>query len=80
MTTVLAKIPLTEMTEQLQSQTQQACGRPAQVLDARKHRMETEAQIGVNSSAERPSPPSSWPAVLGSVLTGCSTLWALALD
>ena len=79
-TTVLAKIPLAELTEQLQSQTQQACGRPAQVLDARKPRMGTEAQIGVNSSAERPSPPSSWPGVLGSVLTGCSTLWALALD
>jgi hypothetical protein len=42
--------------------------------------MGTEAQIGVNSSAERPSPPFSWPGVLGSVLTGCSTLWALALD
>ena len=70
--------PLAELTEQLQSQTQQACGRPAQVLDARKphgHR----AQIGVNSSAERPSSPSR-PGVLGSVLTGCSTLWALALD
>ena len=77
---MLAKIPLAELTEQLQSQTQQACGRPARVLDARKPRMGTEAQIGVNSSAERPSLPSSWPGVLGSVLTGCSTLWALALD
>ena len=79
-TTVLAKIPLAELTGQLQSQTQQACRHPARVLDARKPRMGTEAQIGVNSSAERPSPPSSWPGVLGSVLTGCSTLWALALD
>ena len=79
-TTVLAKIPLAELTEQLQSQTQQACGRTARVLDARKPRMGTEAQTRPDPSPKRPSPPSPWPRVLGSVLTGCSTLWALALD
>ena len=47
-TTVLAKIRLAELTEQLQSQTQQACGRPARVLDARNphgHRSANRRQL-----------------------------------
>jgi hypothetical protein len=78
-TTVLAKIPW-------RADRATAIANPAGLrppcpgAGCTQARMGTEAQIGVNSSAERPSPPSSWPGVLGSVLTGCSTLWALALD
>lgn len=79
-TTVLAKIPLAELTEQLQVQAHSASGHPATVLDARKPRLANEAPAVTDNRPEGPQALSRWPQALGSVLTGCSTLWALALD
>lgn len=70
-TTVLAKGPLAELTDQLQ-----AGGMPAaQVVDARRPK--------VDSSEEVAGPQRRWsplPGTLGSVLTGVGALWLLALD
>jgi len=85
-TTVLAKGPLAELTEQLQADLQANGSRTAPVMDARKPRSTEAAPQPLTPRAATelaPSPaprPSHWPRVLGSVLTGCGTLWALALD
>ena len=85
-TTVLAKGPLAELTEQLQADLQAHGSHTAPVMDARKPRSTEAAPQPLTPRAATelaPSPaprPSHWPRVLGSVLTGCGTLWVLALD
>ncbi len=74
-TTVVAKGPLVELTDQLQA----AEAAPAQVLDARRPKM--DAAQGT-ATAPQPLKPrwSSLPGALGSLITGCGALWALALE
>ena len=81
-TTVLAKGPLAELTEQLQADLHTNGGRTAPVMDARKPRTALDAQEprAMRPPELAPGGPSHWPRVLGSVLTGCGTLWALGLD
>ena len=72
-TTVVAKGPLVELTEQLQA----AAPRAAQVVDAR--RPKTEAPDGT------PRDGRSWPSprpgtLLGSLLSSLGVLWVLALE
>ncbi len=78
-TTVLAKGPLAELTEQLQADWHTHSGRSAPVMDARKPRSHADSPESLTPRAPE-SVPSHWPRVLGSVLTGCGTLWALGLD
>ena len=71
-TTVVAKGPLVELTEQLQAAESPA----AQVLDARRPKMDTPSQ-------EPAVPKARWssrPGTLGSVLSGCGALWMLAFE
>jgi hypothetical protein len=75
-TTVIAKGPLGELTDSLQAEIKAGGARAAQVIDARKPRAVPEA----GASAPPLSALSPWPRVLGSVLAGCGTLWALSLD
>ncbi|MFY3385380.1 hypothetical protein [Paracidovorax sp. MALMAid1276] len=73
--TVIAKGPLAELTEQLQAQSAE----PAQVLDARRPKVDT---VAPDATAPRP-PRSGWTPVrntLGSLLAGCSALWVLAAE
>lgn len=80
-TTVLAKGPLAELTEQLQADLQTDGGRPAPVMDARKPRSHADLPETLTPRPPESTPRAShWPRVLGSVLTGCGTLWALGLD
>ena len=80
-TTVLAKGPLAELTEQLQADLQNDGHRPAPVMDARKPRSPADSPEAVTPRpAEPPSSAGHWPRMLGSVLTGCGTLWALGID
>ena len=80
-TTVLAKGPLAELTEQLQADLQSDGYRPAPVMDARKPRSPADSPEAVTPCpAEPPSSAGHWPHMLGSVLTGCGTLWALGID
>ncbi len=69
--TVVAKGPLAELTDQLQAA--EACA--AQVLDARRPKMD---------ASQEPSAPkprwSSLPGTLGSLVTGFSALWMLAAE
>lgn len=72
-TTVLAKGPLAELTDQLQAEGAVV----AQVMDARRPKMDTAPP----TSAAKPEKPwSSLPGTLGSLLTGCGALWMLAFE
>jgi hypothetical protein len=70
-TTVVAKGPLAELTDQLQAGEPSA----ARVLDARR----PKADVRPDSDAPQPR-GSSLPGSLGSFLTGCGALWMLALE
>lgn len=74
--TVVAKGPLAELTDQLQAEE----ATPAQVLDARRPKMDATAQA--SASTPKPATPRwrSVPGTLGSLLTGCGALWALAVE
>lgn len=71
-TTVIAKGPLVELTEQLQA----AQSATAQVVDARRPKSDNpeESQAGRRWSSPRPG------TLLGSLLTGFSAVWMLALE
>ena len=71
-TTVIAKGPLVELTEQLQAAQSAA----AQVVDARRPKSDNpeESQAGRRWSSPRPG------TLLGSLLTGFSAVWVLALE
>ena len=72
-TTVVAKGPLVELTEQLQAAQPSA----AQVVDARRPKSdsaEDKGQAGRRWSSPRPG------TLLGSLLTGFGALWVLALE
>ncbi|CAN7631532.1 hypothetical protein LJR129_004848 [Acidovorax sp. LjRoot129] len=71
-TTVIAKGPLVELTEQLQAAQSAA----AQVVDARRPKSDNpeESQVGRRWSSPRPG------TLLGSLLTGFSAVWMLALE
>jgi hypothetical protein len=70
-TTLVAKGPLTELTDQLQAAEAVA----AQVLDARRPKMEAQQEPAVAKPRW-----SSLPGTLGSLLTGCGALWILAVE
>lgn len=70
-TTVLAKGPLAELTDQLQAEGAVV----AQVVDARRPKMDTGPD-----SARPEKPWSPLPGTLGSLLTGCGALWMLAFE
>jgi hypothetical protein len=70
-TTVVAKGPLVELTNQLQAAEAAA----AQVLDARRPKMDSVQEPAVLKTRW-----SSLPGTLGSVLTGCGALWMLAVE
>lgn len=74
-TTVLAKGPLTELTEQLQA----SAAVPAQIVDARRPKADEQSQ---QPRSPRPGEDrwSSFSGTLGSLLTGAGTLWVLALE
>ena len=74
-TTVVAKGPLAELTEQLQTAGQAL----APVVDARRPKVDTPAlpPAVTPSSGQRWSP---LPGALGSVLAGFGVLWLLALE
>jgi hypothetical protein len=69
--TVVAKGPLVELTDQLQAAEASA----AQVLDARRPKVDAPQQPAVPNAGW-----SSLPGKLGSLLTGCSALWMLAAE
>ncbi|MBX9833099.1 MAG: hypothetical protein K2X78_08660 [Burkholderiaceae bacterium] len=71
-TTVVAKGPLVELTEQLQAAESSA----SQVLDARRPKMDAPSQEPVASKTRW----SSLPGTLGSLVTGFSALWMLAAE
>ena len=70
-TTLVAKGPLTELTDQLQAAETSA----AQVLDARRPKMDAPQESAVAKPRW-----SSLPGTLGSLLTGCGALWMLAVE
>jgi len=72
-TTVVAKGPLLELTEQLQA-GQPSC---AQVVDARRPKSDTPEEL--NQTGRRWSSPRPG-TLLGSLLTGFGALWVLALE
>lgn len=74
--TVIAKGPLAELTDQLQAEE----ATPAQVLDARRPKMDATAQA--SAATPKPATPrwGSVPGTLGSLLTGCGAFWALAVE
>lgn len=72
-TTVVAKGPLVELTEQLQAAQPSA----AQVVDAR--RPKSDAPEGAGGTGRRWSSPRPG-TLLGSLLTGFGALWVLALE
>lgn len=71
-TTVLAKGPLNELTDQLQSA--QPCA--AQVVDARRPKSDPEAQDRSDRRWSSPRPGT----LLGSLIAGVGALWVLALE
>ncbi|KRD46179.1 hypothetical protein ASE52_15935 [Acidovorax sp. Root275] len=71
-TTVLAKGPLAELTDQLQAAGTSA----AQVVDARRPKMDAAEES--TRQDKRWSPPPG--TLLGSLLTGFGALWVLALE
>jgi len=72
-TTVLAKGPLAELTDQLQA----AGASVAQVVDARRPKTDMPQEPARPDSNKRWSP---LPGTLGSLLTGFGALWVLALE
>lgn len=75
-TTVVAKGPLVELTEQLQAAQPQA----AQVVDARRPKSEAPEATAKSQTAGRRWPTPRPGTLMGSLLTGFGTLWALALE
>ena len=73
-TTVVAKGPLAEVTQQIQA----AQPVPAQVVDARRPKSDISADAAADRRAR------GWaahvPGTLGSLLTGVGALWMLALE
>lgn len=75
-TTIVAKGPLAELTDQLQADHPVA----AQVLDARRPKVDHSVQA-LPSPVVVPKPRwASLPGTLGSVLTGFGALWMLAVE
>ncbi len=70
-TTVLAKGPLAELTDQLQAEGATV----AQVVDARRPKTETAQEAALPGKRWSPLP-----GTLGSLLTGCGALWMLAFE
>jgi hypothetical protein len=70
-TTLVAKGPLTELTDQLQAAEAVA----AQVLDARRPKMDAPQEPAVAKPRW-----TSLPGTLGSLLTGCGALWMLVVE
>ena len=77
-TTVVAKGPLAELTDELQA----AGPAPAVVVDARRPKvdMATPPTAAAVAPSERRWPPTPLPGALGSVLAGFGVLWMLALE
>jgi hypothetical protein len=76
-TTVLAKGPLAELTDQLQAEGPVI----AQVVDARRPKVDTtDLTDTAPDSAPRRAGWSPLSGKLGSLLTGCGALWMLALE
>ena len=75
-TTVVAKGPLVELTEQLQAAQPSA----AQVVDARRPKSDVpeDAEKGQKAGRRWPTPRPG--TLMGSLLTGFGTLWVLALE
>ena len=76
-TKVVAKGPLVDLTRQIQAESQT----PAQVVDARKPKVDTPATP--TAVAARVPSDRRWtplPGSLGSVLAGFGVLWVLALE
>ena len=72
-TTVVAKGPLAELTEQLQAAQPAA----AQVVDARRPKSDAPQ---TQDAGGRHWPRAQPGTLLGSLLTGCGALWMLALE
>ncbi len=72
-TTVVAKGPLAELTEQLQASQPAA----AQVVDARRPKSDAPQ---TQDAGGRHWPRAQPGTLLGSLLTGCGALWMLALE
>ena len=75
-TTVVAKGPLVELTEQLQAAQPSA----AQVVDARRPKTDAPEDAEKSQTAGRRWPTPRPGTVMGSLLTGFGTLWVLALE
>lgn len=76
-TTVLAKGPLAELTDQLQAEGTAV----AQVVDARRPKIDTNDRTdAAPGSAPRRAGGAPLSGKLGSLLTGCGALWMLALE
>ena len=71
-TTVVAKGPLAELTDQLHAAEAVA----AQVVDARRPKMDSPQEPAVVAKPRW----RSLPGTLGSLLTGCGALWMLAVE
>ena len=75
-TTVVAKGPLVELTEQLQAAQPSA----AQVVDARRPKSDAPEDAEKSQTAGRRWPTPRPGTLMGSLLTGFGTLWVLALE
>ena len=75
-TTVVAKGPLVELTEQLQAAQPSA----AQVVDARRPKSDAPEDAEQGQTAGRRWPTPRPGTLMGSLLTGFGTLWVLALE
>lgn len=75
-TTVVAKGPLVELTEQLQAAQPSA----AQVVDARRPKSDAPDDSKKGQTAGRRWPTPRPGTLMGSLLTGFGTLWVLALE
>ena len=72
-TTVLAKGPLAEITDELHA----AGASPAQVVDARRPRAESPDDTAATHASRRWT---ALPGTLGSLLSGVGALWVLGLE
>jgi hypothetical protein len=75
-TTVVAKGPLVELTEQLQAAQPSA----AQVVDARRPKCDAPDDSKEGQTAGRRWPTPRPGTLMGSLFTGFGTLWVLALE
>ena len=75
-TTVVAKGPLVELTEQLQAAQPSA----AQVVDARRPKTDAPEDAEQGQTAGRRWPTPRPGTLMGSLLTGFGTLWVLVLE